>query len=116
MQRVPLKIPYDSLYVTLTDSLCFGGGGTDGGSDGESGLDLLRDKDGNSGESSGWTRLVDRDRPYKAGVRSGDGGAGLIGKVVISLSKSDMMTKGVNTLARGEVAGKVVGQGVVMVL
>nr|GEW09955.1 hypothetical protein [Tanacetum cinerariifolium] len=34
-----------------TDSICSCGGGTDGGSGGESGLDLLRDEDGNSDES-----------------------------------------------------------------
>nr|GEW92248.1 hypothetical protein [Tanacetum cinerariifolium] len=40
-------------------------GGTDGGSDGESGLDLLRDEDGNSDESSRYQvddGLVGRDR------------------------------------------------------
>ncbi|GKC45923.1 hypothetical protein Tco_1063645, partial [Tanacetum coccineum] len=36
--------------LSPTDSICSGGGGTDGGSDGESGLDLLRDEDGNSDE------------------------------------------------------------------
>nr|GEW39081.1 hypothetical protein [Tanacetum cinerariifolium] len=38
--------------LSLSDLICSGGGGTDGGSNGESGLDLLRDKDGNSNESS----------------------------------------------------------------
>ncbi|GJW33038.1 hypothetical protein Tco_0053070 [Tanacetum coccineum] len=52
--RVPLKIPAASLYVILTESICSGGGGTDGGSDGESGQDLLRDKDGSFDESSGY--------------------------------------------------------------
>ncbi|GKD37680.1 hypothetical protein Tco_1257887, partial [Tanacetum coccineum] len=36
-----------AFMLSLTDSTCSGGGGTDGGSDGESGLDLLRDEDGN---------------------------------------------------------------------
>ncbi|GKD40074.1 hypothetical protein Tco_1260281 [Tanacetum coccineum] len=40
--------------LSLTDSTCSGDGGTDGGSDGKSGLDLLRDEDGNSDESSGY--------------------------------------------------------------
>nr|GFA76730.1 hypothetical protein [Tanacetum cinerariifolium] len=48
-------------------------GGTNGLSDGVSGLDLLRDKDGNFDESSRY-----RGSTYKAGVRSGDGGTGLI--------------------------------------
>nr|GEZ70469.1 hypothetical protein [Tanacetum cinerariifolium] len=38
--------------LSSTDSLCSCGGGIDGGSDDESGLDLLRDKDGNYDESS----------------------------------------------------------------
>ncbi|GJV72512.1 hypothetical protein Tco_1492507 [Tanacetum coccineum] len=85
------------------DLICSGSGGTDGGSDGESGLDLLRDEDGNSDESSGCrTRLAGRD--WVASVQSGDGGTGLMDKVVISLSESDMMTKGVNSPARGVVA------------
>ncbi|GJX73524.1 hypothetical protein Tco_0312119 [Tanacetum coccineum] len=82
--------------LSPTDSMCSGDGGTDSGNDGESSLDLLRDED--------------------AGVRSGDGGAGLTGKVVISSSESDMMINGVNTPARGVVAGKGVGQDMVMVL
>ncbi|GJU55525.1 hypothetical protein Tco_1229239 [Tanacetum coccineum] len=40
--------------LSPTDSICLGDGGTDGGSDGKSSLDLLRDKDGNSDESSGY--------------------------------------------------------------
>ncbi|GKD95989.1 hypothetical protein Tco_1379886, partial [Tanacetum coccineum] len=40
--------------LSLTDSLCSSGSGTDGGSDGESGLDLLRYEDGNSDECSGY--------------------------------------------------------------
>ncbi|GKC48676.1 hypothetical protein Tco_1071421, partial [Tanacetum coccineum] len=44
------------------------------------------------------------------------GGAGLTGKVVISSSESDMMTNGMSTPARGVVAGKGVGRGVVIVL
>ncbi|GJT22817.1 hypothetical protein Tco_0892754 [Tanacetum coccineum] len=40
--------------LSPTNSLCSSGGGTDGGSDGDSGLDLLRDEDGNSNESSGY--------------------------------------------------------------
>nr|GEV01772.1 hypothetical protein [Tanacetum cinerariifolium] len=40
--------------LSPTDSTCYGGGGTDGVSDGEGGLDLLRDEDGNSDESSGY--------------------------------------------------------------
>nr|GFA53080.1 hypothetical protein [Tanacetum cinerariifolium] len=47
--------------LSLSDSICSGGGGTDGG-DGRSGLDLLRDKDGKSDESSRYrTRLAGRD-------------------------------------------------------
>ncbi|GKB19192.1 hypothetical protein Tco_0853115, partial [Tanacetum coccineum] len=34
--------------LSPSDSICSGGGGTDGGSDSEGGLDLLRDEDGNS--------------------------------------------------------------------
>nr|GEZ84185.1 hypothetical protein [Tanacetum cinerariifolium] len=41
-----------SSMLSPSDSICSGGGSTDGGSDGESGLDLLRDEDGNSDESS----------------------------------------------------------------
>ncbi|GJV60866.1 hypothetical protein Tco_1466966 [Tanacetum coccineum] len=108
---------------------------TDSGNDGEDDLDLLQDEDGKSdsgddeGKSGGggvrisfpgrrgksglvsrgqvggeWT--TDVVEPCKAGVLSDDGGAGLTGKVVISLSKSDMMTNGTNTPARGVVAGK----------
>nr|GEW07088.1 hypothetical protein [Tanacetum cinerariifolium] len=40
--------------LSPTDSTCYGGGGTDGVSNGESGLDLLRDEDGNFDESSGY--------------------------------------------------------------
>ncbi|GKE74300.1 hypothetical protein Tco_1536341 [Tanacetum coccineum] len=40
--------------LSPTDSTCSGGGGTDGGSDSESGLDLLQYEDGNSDESSGY--------------------------------------------------------------
>nr|GEW90356.1 hypothetical protein [Tanacetum cinerariifolium] len=40
--------------LSRTDSICSGGGATDGGSNGESGLDLSRDEDGNSDESSGY--------------------------------------------------------------
>ncbi|GKA50354.1 hypothetical protein Tco_0743427 [Tanacetum coccineum] len=40
--------------LSPTDFICLGDGGTDGGSDGKSSLDLLRDKDGNSDESSGY--------------------------------------------------------------
>ncbi|GJZ59813.1 hypothetical protein Tco_0615629 [Tanacetum coccineum] len=43
-----------AFMLSPSDSICFSGGGTDGGSDGESGLDLLRDEDGNSDESSGY--------------------------------------------------------------
>nr|GFA05004.1 hypothetical protein [Tanacetum cinerariifolium] len=39
--------------LSLTESIC-SSGGTDFGSDGESGIDLLRDKDGNSNKSSGY--------------------------------------------------------------
>nr|GEV47373.1 hypothetical protein [Tanacetum cinerariifolium] len=88
--------------LSPTDST-FSGGGTDGGTDGESGMDLLRDKDGNSDEiwvwsdsavslrssfdesspeSSGW--------PYKAGVRFVDDGAGLM--VNMSLTGSYTLT------------------------
>nr|GEZ04414.1 hypothetical protein [Tanacetum cinerariifolium] len=42
-----------AFMLSPSDSICYGGG-TDGGSDGESGLDLLRDEDGNSDESSGY--------------------------------------------------------------
>nr|GEX06188.1 hypothetical protein [Tanacetum cinerariifolium] len=38
--------------LSLTNSICSGDGGTDSGNDGKSGLDLLRDEDGNSDESS----------------------------------------------------------------
>nr|GEY53760.1 hypothetical protein [Tanacetum cinerariifolium] len=38
--------------LSPSDSICFGGD-TDGGSDGESGLNLLRDEDGNFDESNG---------------------------------------------------------------
>ncbi|GKD62135.1 hypothetical protein Tco_1299644, partial [Tanacetum coccineum] len=80
--------------------------GTDGDSDGESGLDFLRDvdesgldflrdEDGNSDESSRCQvddgATLHLGRRTKMVVRSGDGGAGLMGKVVISLSESDMM-------------------------
>ncbi|GJU49432.1 hypothetical protein Tco_1218987 [Tanacetum coccineum] len=45
--------------LSPSDSICSGGGGTDGGSNGGSGLDLLRDEDGNSDESSGcWYIMV----------------------------------------------------------
>ncbi|GKE06424.1 hypothetical protein Tco_1398442 [Tanacetum coccineum] len=40
--------------LSATDSTCSGGGGTDGDSGCESVLDLLRDEDGNSDESSGY--------------------------------------------------------------
>nr|GEZ21761.1 hypothetical protein [Tanacetum cinerariifolium] len=43
-----------AFMLSLSDLICSGGGGTDGGSDGGSGLDLLRDEDGNSDESSGY--------------------------------------------------------------
>ncbi|GJR90327.1 hypothetical protein Tco_0214338 [Tanacetum coccineum] len=36
----------------------------------------------------------------------GDGGTGLMGEVVLSLLESDMMTNGVNTLARGVVVAR----------
>ncbi|GJU14554.1 hypothetical protein Tco_1142520 [Tanacetum coccineum] len=39
--------------LSPSDSICSGGSGTDGSIDGGSGLDLLRDEDGNSDESSG---------------------------------------------------------------
>nr|GEX38970.1 hypothetical protein [Tanacetum cinerariifolium] len=48
--------------LSPSDSICSGGGGTDDGSDGGSGLDLLQDEDGNFDESSGYrTRIVGRD-------------------------------------------------------
>ncbi|GKC26002.1 hypothetical protein Tco_1028152, partial [Tanacetum coccineum] len=40
--------------LSLTDSICLCDGGADSGNDGESGLDLLRDDDGNTYESSGY--------------------------------------------------------------
>nr|GFC48196.1 hypothetical protein [Tanacetum cinerariifolium] len=43
-----------AFMLSSTDSICSRGGGIDGGSDGESSLDLLRDEDGNSDESSGY--------------------------------------------------------------
>nr|GEX87344.1 hypothetical protein [Tanacetum cinerariifolium] len=44
--------------LSPTNSIYFGGGGTDGSSDGESGLDLLLDKDGNYDESSGYQEVT----------------------------------------------------------
>nr|GEV50049.1 retrovirus-related Pol polyprotein from transposon TNT 1-94 [Tanacetum cinerariifolium] len=80
-------------------------------------MDLLRDKDGNSDERSGYQ--VDDSADFhwfmdaliqwvaiQSRVRYGDGGAGLTAKVVTSSSESDMMTKEVNTLVRGVVSGK----------
>nr|GEV83831.1 hypothetical protein [Tanacetum cinerariifolium] len=92
--------------LSPTDSIC-SGGGTDGGSDGESGLDLLQDKDGNSDESSRYQTGCGVTQQCRSG---------LTGKVVISSSKSDMMRNGVNTPAHGAVTGKGVGRSVVMVL
>ncbi|GJQ92204.1 hypothetical protein Tco_0003343 [Tanacetum coccineum] len=60
--------------------------------------------------------LVGRDQPNKAGMRSDDDGAGLMGKVVISSSESDRMKNEMSTPARGVVAEKGVGRGVVIVL
>ncbi|GJV18809.1 hypothetical protein Tco_1367829, partial [Tanacetum coccineum] len=54
----------------------------------------------------GQSLLESSRRPYKVGVRSGDGGADLTGMLVISSSELDMMTNEVNTLARGVVARK----------
>ncbi|GJT64253.1 hypothetical protein Tco_1015733 [Tanacetum coccineum] len=117
-----------------------GDGDTDGGGDGEGDLDLLRDEDGKSdgddkdddGKSDGGedddgnsdgsygyhvdNGLEGRDRPDKADMRSGDDGAGLTGKVVISSSESDMMRNRMSTPTRGVVAGKAVGRGLVIVL
>ncbi|GJZ87251.1 hypothetical protein Tco_0658861 [Tanacetum coccineum] len=42
-----------AFMLSPSDSICSGGGGTDGGSDGEGGLDLLQEEDGNSDESNG---------------------------------------------------------------
>nr|GEW58685.1 hypothetical protein [Tanacetum cinerariifolium] len=93
--------------LSLTDSICSGDGGTDGSSDGESGLDLLRDKDGNSDESGGYQ--VD-DGATLLSLRS------LFDESSPESGRSNMMTNGVNTLAHGVVAEKCVGRGVVMVL
>nr|GEW42987.1 hypothetical protein [Tanacetum cinerariifolium] len=41
-----------SFMLSPSDSIFYGGGGTDGGSDGGSALDLLRDEDDYSNESS----------------------------------------------------------------
>nr|GEZ46406.1 hypothetical protein [Tanacetum cinerariifolium] len=46
-----LRFQILSSILSLNGSLC-SGSGIDGGSDCESGLDLLRDEDGNSDESS----------------------------------------------------------------
>ncbi|GJX81503.1 hypothetical protein Tco_0330984 [Tanacetum coccineum] len=43
-----------AFMLSPTNSICSGDGGTDSGNDGESGLDLLQDEDGNSDESSGY--------------------------------------------------------------
>nr|GEU64780.1 methyltransferase-like protein 13 [Tanacetum cinerariifolium] len=48
-----LRFQMLAFMLSPSDSIC-SGGGTDGSSDGESGLDLLRDEDGNSDESSGY--------------------------------------------------------------
>nr|GFB15785.1 hypothetical protein [Tanacetum cinerariifolium] len=49
-----LRFQILAYMLSPTDSICSGGGGIDGGSDGDSGLDLLRDENGNSNESSGY--------------------------------------------------------------
>ncbi|GKC66835.1 hypothetical protein Tco_1099433 [Tanacetum coccineum] len=54
MQRYLSRSKLLASMLSLTDSICSGGGGTDGGSDGESGLVLLRDENGNSDENSGY--------------------------------------------------------------
>nr|GEW88718.1 ribonuclease H-like domain-containing protein [Tanacetum cinerariifolium] len=106
-------------------------------SGGEGDLDLLRYEDGKSndgdedddGKSDGaddndvwvWSDLAVSLRssydesspessgyPYKAGMRFGNGGAGL--------TESDMMKNGAKTLALGVVEGKGEGRGVVIVL
>ncbi|GKD30943.1 hypothetical protein Tco_1241721, partial [Tanacetum coccineum] len=97
------------------DSICSGSGGIDGGNDGESGLDLLRDKYGNSDESSGnqvddsaalhrfMAAVVDEQLMSKQsgyGVTQSHSDPHL---VEISLSELDMMINGVNTPARGAV-------------
>nr|GEV67263.1 reverse transcriptase domain-containing protein [Tanacetum cinerariifolium] len=109
---------------------CGDGDNDGGGGGGEGDLGLLRDDggkrngnredddgkidsggeedDGNSDGSSGY-------QPDKNSTRSDDDSAGLTGKVVISSSESNMMTNDMSTPARGVVAGKGVGQGVVIV-
>ncbi|GJU37435.1 hypothetical protein Tco_1185789 [Tanacetum coccineum] len=52
--KVPLKILDLAFILSLTDSICLCDGGADSGNDGESGLDLLRDEDCNTYESSGY--------------------------------------------------------------
>ncbi|GKE06394.1 hypothetical protein Tco_1398412 [Tanacetum coccineum] len=91
-----------------------GGDDNDGISDGtvwvwsDSAVSLRSSSDKSSPEFSRW--------PHQAGVRSGDDGEGLTGKVVISSSESDMMTNGANTPVRSVVAGKGVRRGAVIVL
>ncbi|GJT64925.1 hypothetical protein Tco_1016405 [Tanacetum coccineum] len=52
--RCLLRFLMLAYMLSPTDFICLGDGGTDGGSDGKSSLDLLRDEDGNSDESSGY--------------------------------------------------------------
>nr|GEY24925.1 hypothetical protein [Tanacetum cinerariifolium] len=73
-----------------------------GPSDGEGDLDLLRDEDSKS-DGGG------EDDDVKS-----DGGDDNDGKVVISFSELDMMINGANIPARGVIAKKVVGRGVVI--
>ncbi|GKC51502.1 hypothetical protein Tco_1074247 [Tanacetum coccineum] len=95
--------------LSLADSICLCDGGADSANDGESGLDLLRDEDGNTYESS-------RYHTDDGATLHRFMAAMLTGKVVISSSESDMMTNRVNTLVRSVVAGKGVGRGVIIVM